>query len=397
MLSRLSLLSILLSLTVLPSLRGQLVAYEGFQYPVTRQTPSLWPVTNKAPDGQPLKYFSELDTHASRAPHDYTMQILNGSIPTKGSAFPFKAEGNSLSWVREWMDAYGTIDPNFQFDTSSDNSAIYLSFIIRANKSANSLRQITVAFSNGSSHRLQVGVDDSSNTGSARFFACAASPQPNREYSKREFLYDTTYFIVAKISTSSRGKDMVRMVAYGPGEKVPGSDSRISWLVEVGDWTDFLVTDVAISLYGGDAGGVMIDELRIGSNWASVAVAPKSDVVAKSETADTSAGSADTMPETDSGESIVEAEKSSPIVLVLIGLGIIGFFAGGVAFYLFVLKPSKDGPSKPKSAPIKPASKPTSAETKADPVPPSAPTDDEEPPKSKGPAPRKPIKPPPPK
>ncbi|WP_309400423.1 hypothetical protein [Cerasicoccus maritimus] len=327
------------------------MAYEGFEYPVMKQSPALWPVTNKSPDGKPLKYFSEFDTHPSRSPYAYNIQIVDGSIPTQGSAFPFRTKGNALSWAREWLDAYATIDPNFQFDTALDNKPIYVSFIIHAKKSTTPVRQLSFAFTNGSSHRLQFGVDDSSVSGKPRFFACAASPQPTREYSTKEFKEDTTYFVVGKIITHANRADVVQMEVFAPGDQVPSSDSKISWDVQVSDWTGFLATNCTISLYGGDAGSVLMDEIRIGSTWDAVAVAPASQKPAASggEVAATDAPAA---------EAGAEEEGSSPVVLIMIGLGIVAFFGGAVAFYLFVLKPSKNAkPAKPKSAP-KPVSKP---------------------------------------
>jgi len=386
---------------IAPSLNALLIAYEGFQYPVLKQAPYLSPVTNQSPAGQPLKYFSEFDTHASRAPYAYTIQILQGSIPTQGSAFPFETKGNSLSWTREWLDAFGTIDPNFQFDTGRDNPPIYVSFIIRAKASNNPVRQLAMAFSNGSSQRLQVGVDDSSNTGTARFFTCVASPQPNREYSNVEFKPDTTYFVVSKITTGRTSKDMVRMNVYAPGDKLPTNDRGMKWKTEVGEWTSFLVTDVAISLYGGDAGGLMFDELRIGSSWEAVAVAPKKAPVAVKGENKPAAGGSD--PKTSNvvadqpDVSEAEAEESSPLVLGLIGLGIIAFLIGGVAFYLFVIKPGKTQPAKPKSAPPPKASPPKPDAAKPASKPAAKPANAPASGGPKAPPPRRPQKPPPPK
>lgn len=372
-------------------MKAQLIAYEGFQYPVMRQTPYVSPVTNKTPDGKPLKYFGELDTHASRSPYDYTMQIVEGSIPTQGSAFPFATQGNSLSWAREWLDAYGTIDPNFQFDTAHNNPPIYVSFLIRA-RQGGPVRQMAVAFSNGSSQRLQMGLDDSANTGRPRFFACVASPQPVREYGTATFNYDTTYFIVAKVTTGDTRKDTVQVNVYGPGNKVPSSDRGMRWQIEVGDWTSFLVSDVAISLYGGEAGSLLFDELRIGSTWESVAVRPPEPKAATPTAEEKPEQTADKDNTADATTPIDEAdvpaeetkEKSSPIVLGLIVVGIIAFILGGVAFYLLVLKPGKNQPPKPKSAP--PPPKPASSGGQSEPSAGPKPT-----------APRKPKKPPPPK
>lgn len=408
MLSRLTLKALLTLFACLAgalSAQAQLIAYEGFDYAVAKQTPRLWPVTNKSPDGQPLKYFTELDTHAQRAPYDYTMQVMDGSIPTAGSAFPFQTKGNSLSWAREWLDAFGTIDPNFQFDTSRDNPPIYVSFLIRANKSANPVRQIALAFSNGSSQRLQAGVDDMANSGQARFFGCVASPQPTREYLTRTMSPDTTYFIVAKFTTSATRKDMVSMNVYGPGDKVPGDDRRMSWQLEVGDWTDFLVTDIAITLNGGEAGSLLFDELRIGSNWEAVAVNAQAKPTPPATTTATNQPSDPQPTEGDAAaaESLeAAAEESSPLVLGLIGAGLLVFILGGAGFYLFVIKPGKSGkPQKPKSAP-KPISKPpqpegAKPEATAEAPKPAAPKPAAPASKPQAPEPRKPKKPPPPR
>lgn len=402
MLSRFK-LYLLLSLTALtgPVALAQLTAYEGFQYPVLRQTPYLSPVTNKSPDGDPLKYFSEFDTHASRSPYDYTIQIVEGSIPTQGTPFPFTPKGNSLSWAREWLDAYGTIDPNFQFDTARNNPPIYVSFLLRAKQGA-PVRQIAMAFSNGSSQRLQMGLDDSANTGRPKFFACVASPQPIREYGSKSFEYDKTYFVVAKVTTSDTRKDTVQVNVYGPGDQVPNSDRGMHWDIEAGDWTNFLVSDVAISLYGGDAGGLQFDELRIGSSWAAVAVAPPKAASPQAnsdpkKSADSGTVGAQTTESDAAGTP--EETQSSPVVLGLIVVGIIAFIIGGVAFYLFVLKPnSKKQPVKPAAPPPKPVTqapkaapvveKAESPAPEAKPAAPAAP---------KAPPPRKPKKPPPPR
>lgn len=324
-----------------------------------KQSPALWPVTNKSPDGTPLKYFAEIDTHASRSPYAYNIQVVNGSIPTQGAAFPFKTNGNSLSWAREWLDAFGTLDPNFQFDTSNDNRPLYVSYIIRANSSKTPVRQMSFAYSNGGSHRLQFGVDDSSVSGKPRFFACAASPQPTREYSNKEFKEGTTYFLVGKITTSQNRSDSVQLKVFGPGDVIPNSDKSMKWDVEVREWTDFLVTDVALALYGGDSGSLLFDELRIGSTWDVVAVAPKVEVAESASSGDS--GSAPSADATEATDAPAGEEESSPLILGIIALGIVAFLVGGVAFYMFVLKPSKSAmPAKPKSAP-KPVSKPPSA------------------------------------
>ncbi|WP_309386872.1 hypothetical protein [Cerasicoccus frondis] len=381
----------LFALTSSVRLAAQLIAYEGFEYPVMKQSPALWPVTNKAPDGAPLKYLAEFDTHASRSPYAYNIQIVKGSIPSQGSAFPFKTKGNALSWAREWLDAYGTIETNFQFDTANDRPPIYVSFLVRANKSKTPVRQLSFAFSNGSSHRLQFGVDDTSSSGKPRFFACAASPQPTREYSSKEFNEDTTYFVVGKITTNTNRPDRVQVEVFAPGDSVPDSDRSISWDVDVSEWTDFLVTDCAFSLYGGDTGNVLFDELRIGSSWEAVAVAPVTEAPATAD-ADQGGASGVDVAAGDAEASADEKAESSPIVLVMIGLGIVAFFIGGIGFYLFVLKPSKEkGPAKPKSAP-KPVAKPSSAN--ADEAKPAA----EKPAEAGGKRtkPRHPKKPPPP-
>ncbi|MEO0794622.1 MAG: hypothetical protein AAFX93_05655 [Verrucomicrobiota bacterium] len=333
-------------------LAAQLLCYEGFEYSVVQQTLSLRPVTNKGPDGVPLKYFEEIDTHAVRSPYQYTIQITPGSIPTKGSAFPFSPKGNALSWTREWMDAYGTIVPTFQFDTAHDNQPIYFSFALRANSGGNPVRQLAVAFSNGSSKRFQIGLDDSNNTGSPKFFACAANPQPNWDRSdKVGFKYDTTYFVVGKLETAENADDVIQMAVFAPGQQVPLNEGGVSWLAESAEWTDFLVTTVSFSIYGGSPGKVFLDELRIGSTWKSVAVSDMPLVATVENTTTAPSTEATAEVEAGSGE-----PTSSPVVLVIIGLGIVAFIGGGGAFFFFVIKPGMDhGPAKPLSAPKGPS------------------------------------------
>jgi len=357
------------------SASAQLLCYEGFQYPVSKRAFALYPPTNRSPEGQPLKYFTEIDTHPVRQPYQLSIRVVDGSIPTQGSAFPFATRGNSLSWTEEWADVYASIDPNFQFDTLESNPPLYFSFAVRAEPSDNPVRQIAVAFSNGSSQRLQIGVDDSLNTGTPKFFACVANPQPEREYiDSKPFKYGETYFIAGKIETSATGLDVVQAAVFGPGDTVPERESDAVWMASAGAFTEFLVSTVAITVWGGDSGGVLVDELRIGSSWDAVATPPVKAAV--EETAEAAPAEL-TAEETPPGPE----KKGSPIAGILIAIGLLVIVGGGGVFYLLVLKPG--------AAPGASASKPPGPAKPAPPKPggPSKPA----PPKPTGP------KPPPPK
>jgi len=372
------------------SAHAQLVGYEGFEYPERTAIHLLAPVTNQSPAGQPLKYFTEIDTHAVRQPYQFNIRIVTGSVPTDDSSFPFSTRGNSLSWGREWADVFATIDPNFQFDTMQDNAPLYFSFIVRAESSTNPLRQIAVAFSNGSNHRLQIGVDDSMNTGTPRFFAATSDPQPMREYDeKTAFEFGKTYFLVGKVETSGFRQDQVQLAVFGPGDAVPSRETAVDWNATALANTSFLVSNVAITIWGGDSGGVLLDELRIGGNWEAVAVAPEPPEAAEASEPLGEPEWAEASQETDSNK------RSSPRLLIAIGVGLIIVIAGSAAFALKMLN-TQDASKPTKSKHIRkpPPPKPGTEDSNPTPTAPSAPAAGA-PPRPKT-APPPPKKPPPP-
>ncbi len=81
---------------------------------------------------------------------------------------------------------------------------------------------------------------------------------------------DTVYFLVAKLVSSAAGSDQLFLKVYGPNDTVPASEPAAWSLTTSGARSDVL-TQLRVNV-GASNSYAEIDEIRIGSDWASVAV-----------------------------------------------------------------------------------------------------------------------------
>jgi hypothetical protein len=85
-----------------------------------------------------------------------------------------------------------------------------------------------------------------------------------------------TYLLVAKIvadgSSTSAGSDQLFLKIFSPDDTIPSSDAGIDWTLEGAPDVNSTAMLNSILIQAGANAPWTIDELRLGTTWASVAV-----------------------------------------------------------------------------------------------------------------------------
>ena len=76
------------------------------------------------------------------------------------------------------------------------------------------------------------------------------------------------YFVLAKITATASGNDQIQLKAFTYGSSIPQDDSSISWDVSFSSAISGSFTHLTLQISG--AGYVYMDEIRLGSTYASV-------------------------------------------------------------------------------------------------------------------------------
>jgi hypothetical protein len=182
------------------------------------------------------------------------------SLKYSGSAT--SSQGGSLGYVGEWL-VHRPLNERISLAT---NNVRYVSFLFRPSglwsEPENTFK---VVFQNPGegifAHRIAVGIDAA--RGSIRGELCGAlgqSPLPMRD--------GATYLIVMKIVATAENSDQLFIRVFQPHEPVPRRETT-SWTVTT-PTVDSDDSYYLTSLYFNCKQEQRVDELRIGSTWASV-------------------------------------------------------------------------------------------------------------------------------
>lgn len=153
-----------------------------------------------------------------------------------------------------------------------DDNVLYYSFL------ANKMSQ-TPDVTTGANLEVDIGTATTTNamrvgyTSTNGLFVTGANA-PGTVSTADNFLQEgVTYFIVAKITSKAAvGEDTIQAIAYGPGDSIPLTEPAV-WDVENTMHLNAF-NDRARLWIGPNAEGA-IDELRLGSTWASVTRIPE--------------------------------------------------------------------------------------------------------------------------
>jgi sialidase-1 len=84
----------------------------------------------------------------------------------------------------------------------------------------------------------------------------------------------TTYLLVAKLVASNAGVDQLFLKVLADGQSIPASDTGMLWTLTGGTENNSAMLD-RIAVSGGTDALWLVDELRVGLDWASVTSAPE--------------------------------------------------------------------------------------------------------------------------
>ena len=184
----------------------------------------------------------------------------------ESAPFPFTPVGERLRRVQGTTGDRAAIrDLSQPFDLAGDG-VLYASTLVRRGDDGDAISASDMQFqfrTNGGTIGFRFGV-----SAADVFFVGANAVDTNS--GAVPIVEDTVYFLVVKIVSSAAGSDEVFMNVYAPGDTVPQSEPG-SWDLATSGARNDLITQLRINIGTNNSYGE-IDEIRIGTDWASVAV-----------------------------------------------------------------------------------------------------------------------------
>lgn len=240
--------------------QGALISYEGFDYAFQ----------SKLAGNQSDGWNSGWVDHAGGATISSNVTIGNSGLDYPAST-NFTSTGNSGISVNGGVNMSAQFGTDFQFRFTESNTR-YASYLI--NKPANQYFYMTLgnkdnlwSFGITSDNRFFVrGLNTVGSVTAAVESASIARAAGN-----------TTYLIVSKLVTDSTGTNTLYLNWYGSGDIVP-QEEPTSWMLSVQtNYDDPSLNTKLTLLMRPDAGAqptYQFDEIRLGTSWDGVAVAP---------------------------------------------------------------------------------------------------------------------------
>ncbi len=190
-------------------------------------------------------------------------QVVTGSL-TYPTGVDLTPTGNRLSFTgtgdRSVSAAYGSA---FQYETGTPATR-YASVLINKSLGHYLLFQLS-----NDAHRWSFGVN-----GSNQFLLRTHNGTSIVADTSTALLSaNTTYLLVSKLEVRSDGTQSVYLNWYADGDVIP-TDEPTSWMLTATTSNSETTLNTTLTiLRGGSANAALIDEIRLGSDWAAVAPA----------------------------------------------------------------------------------------------------------------------------
>lgn len=195
--------------------------------------------------------------------------LSNDGVSLNSPAFPFAAVGSRVIRTGPSTAGEGRAIRNLsQTISMSSNSVLYSSILIRrgSDGAATSASDMQIQFrtsTNGIAFRYGINSADQFIAGGAGGTVAGPAVQAG-----------TVYFLIAKCVISSSGPDQSFLKVYGPNDTVPVTEPT-TWDASYSESSSLTIAHVGINVGANNSSGEY-DELRVGTDWSSVAPEPAS-------------------------------------------------------------------------------------------------------------------------
>lgn len=198
------------------------------------------------------------------------VQVVGGNLDS--AAYPFESDpGSRVGYGPGGSGALAQRVMDFSLDLSQDANQMYVSCLMsKGGTSASSAEDVQVQASSEADMRFRFAMRSDDDW----LVQAGSSDTQHATTGGPAVATGTTYFVIARLVSSAAGPDEAWLKVFGPGDAVPATEAGITWDLHNANMNSNAALDRINLRIGMNNQNAAIDNLRIGTTWAEVAVAP---------------------------------------------------------------------------------------------------------------------------